>query len=63
MGLPYRGVFHLGNKWEGVRHNEEYRFFLHSNNLQSGKNPKIQNQLLTSAEKIFNFKFTDKEVT
>lgn len=58
--LPYRGVFHLGNKWEGVRHNEEYRFFLHSNNPQSGKNPTTQNQLLTFTQKIQSFKFTDE---
>ena len=38
--LPYRDAVHPGNKSEDVRHNEECRFFLHNNNLQSrGQNP------------------------
>jgi hypothetical protein len=35
QGLPCMDGVHLGNMSEGVRHNEECRFFLHNNNLQS----------------------------
>lgn len=54
--LPYRDAVHPGNRSEDVRHNEECRFFLHNNNLQSrGKPTKFQNHYLTLAKRL---KFT-----
>lgn len=54
--LPYKDAVHPGNRSEDVRHNEECRFFLHNNNLQSrGKTHKFQNHYLTLAKRL---KFT-----
>lgn len=54
-GLPCRDGVHLENTSEDVRHNEECRFFLHNNNLQSrGKteNFKINHSLLHKEDSL-----------
>lgn len=48
---PYRDAVHPGSRSEDVRHNEECRFFLHNNNLQSrGKTHKVSKSLSHSCK-------------